>query len=839
MPTFSGLEWQIRPIEQLPPEFLQAVRQVLLESPAAPVLESDGSIGQQAAQLLWQRGVRSIDQLASWLDPQHYQPTSPFAFGEEMEWAVQRLQRAIEAEEKVVIWGDFDADGLTATAVLWDGLRPMFSTSDQLSYFVPNRLRESHGLSIAGINTLAAQGCRLIVTCDTGSTNLSELEYAQQQGIDCIITDHHSLPLSRPPVVAMINPRSLPPDHPFANLSGVAVAYKLVEALYQSLPKLPPLPLTDLLDLVAIGLIADLVNLTGESRYLAQLGIAQLQKNQDPIQPPRPGIAKLLEFCRRNGDRPTDISFGLGPRINAISRIHGDARFCVELLTSQDRDRTTQLARAAELANTRRKALQREVVAQVEAKLAEFDLSTTAVIVLADPQWSVGVLGLVAGQIAQAFNRPTILLSIDIDEVSDANSPVFARGSARSIQQIDLYNLLQQQAHLLSRFGGHPYAAGLSLPVENLPLFTQAINQQMRSSYPDGIPIAPPTADLAVTVADLNQAAGRRLFQALKLLEPCGMGNPVPKLLIRNCWFTKSWHRKIKDLAGLKVEYLKTEFELRDDSCDRGFPGVWWGHYKDELPIDRCDVLVELDFNSYEDGKTRKHYELRLIAVRPQPATISIATSSSLRLYDARPCQLAPAQDATPEPTVTQTWGDATAVLIWRDCPSSWQAFYDRCHQARAQRQALVLAYDQPPILPPDQLWQHWLELVKHLSQTGQTVTLAQLQDRLQVGDRTLIVGLESLRLIGYLVRMEPEQPWADLSSGTRLQFAFSAESRSDSAWIVAKATFAAAVQEQQFLQQYFCQVSIEVLQTAADRIAYSEVADRFATARAAAPIEQ
>ncbi|NJR59704.1 MAG: single-stranded-DNA-specific exonuclease RecJ, partial [Cyanobacteria bacterium CRU_2_1] len=401
---FEQPQWQVQSRFDLPEEFVLAVSQY-----------AAGLSGQYAAQLLWQRGIRDLDRLAGFLDPRHYCPASSFEFKEEMQWAVDRLQQARQKAEKVAIWGDFDADGITATAVLWEGLGQFFSQNQQLTYHIPDRLKESHGLSKRGIETLAAQGYSLIVTCDTGSTNLDEIEYAHQYAMDVIVTDHHTLPDDRPPVTAILNPRYLPSEHPLANLSGVAVAYKLVEALYETLPDVPQQPLEALLDLVAIGLIADLVQLTGDCRYLAQRGIQQLQKNQDLVHSPRPGIAKLLELCRKSGDRPTDISFGLGPRINAISRIYGDAQFCVELLTSQDKERCRQLAEETELANVRRKSLQRDVAQQVVARLAQLDLSTTHVIVLADPQWSVGVLGLVAGQIAQDYDRPTILLSTAID----------------------------------------------------------------------------------------------------------------------------------------------------------------------------------------------------------------------------------------------------------------------------------------------------------------------------------------------------------------------------------------------------------------------------------------
>lgn len=323
----SAIAWSVQ--LELPPE--EFVRSLLRVCP--------GIKGTYAAQLLWQRGIREPEKLAGYLQVDRYQPSSPFEFGEEMRSAIRRLQSARESQEIVSIWGDFDADGVTATAVLWDGLGQFFAQNQQLFYHIPNRLTESHGLSISGIDALQKKGCRLIVTCDTGSSNLEEINYAQTLGIDVIVTDHHTLPESRPPVRAIVNPRSLPSEHPLASLSGVAVAYKLVEALYEVLPDVPTQPLEGLLDLVAIGLIADLVELKGDCRYLAQKGIQQLQTHaqRPPAQQTRPGITRLLELCKKSGDRATDISFGIGPRINAVSRIQGDAHFvssCSRVATS-------------------------------------------------------------------------------------------------------------------------------------------------------------------------------------------------------------------------------------------------------------------------------------------------------------------------------------------------------------------------------------------------------------------------------------------------------------------------------------------------------------------------
>ncbi|MDD1429465.1 DHH family phosphoesterase, partial [Dolichospermum sp. ST_sed9] len=236
------MEWILTTTEKPPDWFIELVKKY---APATG--------GNFAAQLFWQRGIQNEEKLAAFINYQVYQPADAFEFGQEMNLAVQRLITAGKTGEKITIWGDFDADGITSTAVLWDGLGEFFQQHRQLSYYIPNRLTESHGLNKSGIDNLAAQGCKLIVTCDTGSTNITEIIYAQDLGIDVIVTDHHTLPSERPPVVAIINPRYLAKEHPLYHFSGVAVAYKLVEALYLSLPDIPEHPLTDLLDLVAVG----------------------------------------------------------------------------------------------------------------------------------------------------------------------------------------------------------------------------------------------------------------------------------------------------------------------------------------------------------------------------------------------------------------------------------------------------------------------------------------------------------------------------------------------------------------------------------------------------------
>ena len=692
-------------------------------------------VGKFAAKLLVQRGIIEPEKLAAFLSIEAYQPTSAFAFPE-MSEAIARIQLAYEKKELIAIWGDFDADGITATSVLWEGLGQFFTRGDRLVFYIPDRLKESHGLSIKGLDELrsqcemSGQSLSLIITCDTGSTSSEAINYANTLGIDVIITDHHTLPDVRPPVVAIINPRYLANEHPLFHLSGVAVAYKLMEALYETLPEIPLHPLEDLLDLVAIGLVADLVQLTGDCRYLAQKGIEVLRQKK------RLGVRLLLEQCKRVGDRPIDISFGIAPRINAVSRIWGDVRKCVELLTTSDERLDKSLIEQTELANTQRKALQKKVFKQVQAKIEQIDLSTTGIIVLVDPQWSVGVLGLVAGQVVGEYGRPTILCTLE-DGI--------AKGSARSLEGINLYELLKGQEHLLTSFGGHPLAGGLSFPIENLQVLVEAIDQKFWSQYGQ-LQSKALKIDLEVAIADLN----KDLFNELRQLEPFGMGNPYPKLLVRDCTFSGVSNANIRNQKGQKVEYIKTEFTLSDRLGNQIY-GDWWGHYSYELPDSTCDVVIELVDNAF-----RRRYDARLLDFKVQspsliPELPSLASTSSkgLNLANIKILDLRGHDSIELESSTT----------ICDRCPQNWQDFNTIVDIAYQANQSLALVYPNPERTNGAIAWQTLVGIAKYLSRTGKEIKRSQLITKLGIEDQFVLqMGFEALQQYGYILNFVKDE---------------------------------------------------------------------------------
>jgi single-stranded-DNA-specific exonuclease len=323
--------------------------------------------------------------------------------------------------------------------------------------------------------------------------------------------------------------------------------------------------------------------------------------------------------------------------------------------------------------------------------------------------------------------------------------------------------------------------------VENISLFTEAINRQMRQQW-DGMSVSILQTDLTLTVAKL----GKNLFRELKLLEPYGMGNPVPKLRIENCWFERVWHRNLQDWQGQKLRYIKTEFELWDDSVSAGFPGVWWEHYRDEVPTGRCDAVVELDYNPGQ-----KRYEVRLIAVRPVPAeSVSRVAPAVEGLLDWR---------TTPPPTQSLPQ-ESDDILAITTCPSSWEELQSWIDQAHQSQRRLALAYPPPTDTAPLDLWQRLVGIAKSLNQTGKLVTSVQLSQTLGITDRSLQVGLNSLQQLGLTVMTTAQ--------GLRVQASAAVVTSNTEAQ--ARQAFLAAVHEEQFQQRYFYQMPLTTLQALA-----------------------
>jgi len=416
------------------------------------------------AALLARRGLTEPGAVRGFLDPAAYSP-SPAADLPDMEIAVERVLAAVERGEQMLVWGDFDVDGQTATALLVELLRDLGGLVD---YYIPQRQSEGHGVHTGKLAALldADPALRLIITCDTGIAAHDAVDLARGRGVDVVITDHHQLPETLPAAYAAVNPQRLPPGHPLRTLPGVGAAYKLAEALYQRAGR--PDTAAHLLDLAALGIVADVALLAGDTRYLLQRGLDALRNTQ------RAGLRALAEVAGLALERldESDIGFGLGPRLNALGRM-GDANDAVELLTTDDEARALILARQLEGHNNERRAQTNLIYQAAQAQIeADAHLLDGAALVLAHETWAGGVVGIVANRLVEDYNRPVVLLT---------TADGVARGSARSVAGCDITAALVQvereRPGLLRSYGGHTMAAGMSLDAARIPEFRRALSR--------------------------------------------------------------------------------------------------------------------------------------------------------------------------------------------------------------------------------------------------------------------------------------------------------------------------------------------------------------------------
>ena len=437
-------------------------------------------------------------------------PISPPSLLKNIDAAAQRIRRAVDGGEKIAVFGDYDVDGVCATALMYSYLE---SLGAEVYYKLPNRADEGYGLCRASIDLIASRGITLIITVDNGVSAAEEVAYAAGLGVDVVVTDHHLPPAVLPDAAAVVDPQLPGDESPCKALSGVGVAFKVACAVDDT----PPEELLEWYgDLVAIGTIADIMSLTGENRAIVRRGVEMLQDSA------RPGVRALVEVAGLGG-RPVsaeNVSFGLAPRLNAAGRMD-DATASLRLLLADDDEEAAELAAALDSYNQERQKTEREIVDSIAEKIRSDDeLSRRRVIVVWGEGYHQGVIGIVASRLVERFGRPAIVFSIDGEE---------AKGSGRSVPGFSLYEAIAACSELLIRFGGHDAAAGMSVKTEQLRAFSEAINAFAAQRHP--VMEAPPLrADAPVSLAGLTTDD----VAALSALAPFGNGNPAPLFLLEN-----------------------------------------------------------------------------------------------------------------------------------------------------------------------------------------------------------------------------------------------------------------------------------------------------------------
>jgi single-stranded-DNA-specific exonuclease len=542
-------QWQIAPPARIEePEKLGGIHPVLL-------------------QVLYNRGLTSAAEIKAFLSRQYHKVSDPFQLTD-MDKAVERIQRAVDHDEKIVVYGDFDADGVTATVLLVEALRGLVPHRRQIVPYIPDRVDEGYGINTEALEAIRAGGASLVISVDCGIRSKVEVQHARDIGLDMIITDHHSLGGELPPAEAVVNPKRSDSSYPEKMLAGVGISYKLAQAIRSSFQDKALFEEVDLLDLVAIGTVADLVPLIGENRVLVSAGLEVLNNSR------RPGIEALIRVAGLKPGSLTSesIAFGLGPRINAAGRL-SHAYDAAKLLATRDRQAAHKYAVELDRLNRERRQITTQMVEKAEERIDPDDMILFAV----GTDFIAGVVGLAASRLADQHYRPAIVIEKGPDE---------SRGSCRSIPAFHITEALDEVKDLLKRHGGHAQAAGFTIRNENLDEFHRRLNEYAASKL-DEEDLRPSIAiDADINLADVDWA----MQGVLAELEPTGNANARPIFVSRNLPVLS--HRAV----GQERKHL--QLTVGDSHTKHGCIAFNQGAWESSLP-EKIDLVYSIGVNEW------------------------------------------------------------------------------------------------------------------------------------------------------------------------------------------------------------------------------------------------
>ena len=553
------------------------------------------SVDPFAALLATSRGFDNIDELSDFLDPDAPLQLSPLSIGD-MGKAAERINRGIDSGELICVFGDYDADGVTATALLYSYLE---TRGANVIRYIPDRLSEGYGLNVDAVESLAEKGVKLIVTVDNGVSAIDEAIRAKELGIDLIVTDHHKVGEILPDAVAVVDPHRSDCPSSFKEMSGVGVAFKLVCALEGDDGDIL---IEEYGDLVALGTIGDVVTLTGENRVMVRRGLRLMNEN------PRPGISALMDIAGM-GDKvftASTAAFTLCPRINAAGRM-GSAYKAFDLLLCEDEEEATRLAEEISVMNTQRQQAETAIFSQVQQLQCEgADILDDRIIVVDGEGWHQGVIGIVAARITERYGRPCVVISRDGEN---------ARGSCRSIEGFSIYDAIESVSDCLDHFGGHTLAAGLGLKCSRIEEFRKRINEYAADKE---MPFALQKIDCRLQPSSINLG----LLSAMNMIEPFGAGNPQPCFGLFGV--------RIDDVSGIS-EGKHIRMTVSKNGARSSV--VYFGMPEKRFPFEKGDIVdiaVNLDKNVY-NGETR----VSVIARGIKPSlTDEEKVLSSILLYE-------------------------------------------------------------------------------------------------------------------------------------------------------------------------------------------------------------
>ncbi len=535
-------------------------------------LSSELGVDPVLAELLVQRGVHTFEQARSFFRPSLDNLHDPFLMTD-MDKAVERVHDAVASGEKILVYGDYDVDGTTAVSLVYSFLRRL---TRHIDFYIPERYDEGYGVSYKGIDWASENGFRLIITLDCGIKANEKVEYARERGIDVIICDHHLPENELPKAVAVLDPKREDCYYPFDDLSGCGVGFKLVQA-YSQRYNIPFETLIPLMDLLVVSIASDLVSVTDENRVLAHFGLKQLNSN------PREGLLAMIQLSGLEPGHLTidDIVFKIGPRINAAGRMES-GRIAVELLTASNASEAIRIGNEINEHNNERKNIDRRIT-QEALEMVESGkcLSSGKATIVYNPEWHKGVVGIVASRLVEAFYKPTIVFT--------KSQGGLITGSARSVHGFDLYDAIESCADLLENFGGHLYAAGLTLKEENIPAFCERIEKHISGTI---IPeMETPVVDIDARL-NFSQITPKFL-RILKQFQPFGPGNSAPVFRTDNV-YDNGMGRKVGAEGGhLKLELIQESHPYHHISAIAFNMADYFDHIKAGNPIDVCYSIVE------------------------------------------------------------------------------------------------------------------------------------------------------------------------------------------------------------------------------------------------------
>jgi len=563
------------------------------ELAAAQALSEATGVSRTASLLLCRRGVNTRERVKDFFHPQLHSLHDPFLM-RDMGEAVERLNRAMGRKERILVYGDYDVDGCTAVALVFRFLQQFYSNID---YYIPDRYEEGYGVSRRGVDYAHDTGVKLIVVLDCGIKAVEEISYAKSLGIDFIICDHHVPDEELPPAVAILNPKRRDNTYPYGDLSGCGVGFKFMQAFAQS-NGIPFNRLTPLLDLVAVAIAADIVPIMGENRVLAYHGLRQLSQN------PSTGLWAVINQCGMAGRDITmaDIIFKIGPRINASGRMQ-NGRVSVELLVEHNPQRAMELAEQINEYNEERKELDRRMTEEaIQCATAQIEAAPDAhsAIVLYNEEWHKGVIGIVASRLTETFFRPAVVLT------NSGNGIV--TGSARSVDNFDVYRAVQSCEDLLENFGGHTYAAGLSLREEHVAEFRSRFIRYVdehveRTQCQRNLHI-----DATIPFRDIS----RKFQSELRKMRPFGPENEKPVFCTR-----RVYDYGTSKVVGRSQEHIK--LELVDSQSAQVMNGIAFGQSSQARYIktkQSFDIVYTIEDNTHKRGEV----QLVIEDIRPRSA---------------------------------------------------------------------------------------------------------------------------------------------------------------------------------------------------------------------------